>query len=46
MYEDAADTLKGWMVTLFGGTPEEKPEEYAVSSPAMIIVSATSKQFL
>jgi dipeptidyl aminopeptidase/acylaminoacyl peptidase len=33
MYEDAADTLKGWMVTLFGGTPKEKPEQYVASSP-------------
>ncbi len=33
MYEDAADTLKGYQVALFGGTPEEKPEQYAASSP-------------
>jgi Tol biopolymer transport system component/dienelactone hydrolase len=33
MYEEAADTLRGWQVTLFGGTPEEKPEQYAASSP-------------
>jgi dipeptidyl aminopeptidase/acylaminoacyl peptidase len=33
MYEDSADTLKGYMVALFGGTPEEKPEQYRMSSP-------------
>lgn len=33
MYEDSADTLKGYQVALFGGTPEEKPQEYAASSP-------------
>jgi dipeptidyl aminopeptidase/acylaminoacyl peptidase len=33
MYEDAADTLKGYEVALFGGTPQEKPEQYRISSP-------------
>ena len=33
MHEDSADTLKGYMVALFGGTPEEKPEQYSASSP-------------
>ena len=33
MYEDSADTLKGYQVAFFGGTPEEKPQEYAASSP-------------
>jgi dipeptidyl aminopeptidase/acylaminoacyl peptidase len=32
-YEDTADTLKGYQVALFGGTPQEKPEQYAASSP-------------
>lgn len=32
-YEDAAETLRGWEVALFGGTPEEKPEQYRLSSP-------------
>jgi dipeptidyl aminopeptidase/acylaminoacyl peptidase len=31
--EDAADTLKGIFLAWFGGTPEEKPEVYAASSP-------------
>jgi dipeptidyl aminopeptidase/acylaminoacyl peptidase len=33
VYEDAADTLRGWMVTLIEGTPDEKSEQYTVSSP-------------
>ena len=33
MYEDSADTLRGYQVALFGGTPQEKPEQYQVSSP-------------
>jgi len=33
MYEDSADTLKGYSVALFGGTPQDKPEQYAASSP-------------
>jgi hypothetical protein len=33
-YEDSADTLKGYMVAFFGGTPEEKPEQYAASAPS------------
>lgn len=32
-YEDTAETLRGYQVALFGGTPEEKPEQYAASSP-------------
>ena len=31
--EDAADTLKAIFLTWFGGTPEERPEAYAASSP-------------
>jgi dipeptidyl aminopeptidase/acylaminoacyl peptidase len=31
--EDAADTLRAYDVAVFGGTPEEKPEQYAASSP-------------
>jgi dipeptidyl aminopeptidase/acylaminoacyl peptidase len=33
LYEDSADTLKGYLVALFGGTPQEKPEQYRLSSP-------------
>ncbi|MFO0699520.1 MAG: prolyl oligopeptidase family serine peptidase [Nitrospira sp.] len=33
LYEDSADTLKGYTVGFFGGTPQEKPEQYRVSSP-------------
>lgn len=32
-YEDEAETLRGYQQALFGGTPEEKPEQYAASSP-------------
>jgi dipeptidyl aminopeptidase/acylaminoacyl peptidase len=32
-YEDSADTLRGYIVALFGATPEEKSEQYATSSP-------------
>jgi len=32
-YEDSADTLRGYQVSLFGGTPEEKRDVYAKSSP-------------
>ncbi len=32
-YEDASAALKSFFAGLFGGTPEQKPEQYAVSSP-------------
>lgn len=32
-YEDSADTLRGYIRALFGGTPEEQPERYTASSP-------------
>ena len=32
-YEDIAETLRGYDVALFGGTPQEKPEQYRLSSP-------------
>jgi dienelactone hydrolase len=32
-YEDAADTIRAYLVSLFGGTPAEKPEQYRLSSP-------------
>ncbi len=33
LYEDSADSLKGYQVALFGGTPLEKPQQYRASSP-------------
>ncbi|MBC8170938.1 MAG: S9 family peptidase, partial [Anaerolineae bacterium] len=33
MYEDQAETLKGYQRSLFGGGPEEMAEQYAASSP-------------
>lgn len=32
-YEDAAETIRGYLVSLFGGKPDEKPEQYRLSSP-------------
>jgi dipeptidyl aminopeptidase/acylaminoacyl peptidase len=32
-YEDTSDTLRSYQVSLFEGTPEEKPEVYKSSSP-------------
>ncbi len=32
-YEDSAATLRGYQVSLFGGTPQEQPDRYARSSP-------------
>jgi dipeptidyl aminopeptidase/acylaminoacyl peptidase len=32
-YEDASDALKSFFAGLFGGTPEQKSEQYAASSP-------------
>lgn len=32
-YDYLSDALKGYSVAIFGGTPQEKPEEYARSSP-------------
>ena len=33
LYEDSSETLRGYCKALFGGTPAEKPEQYAASSP-------------
>ncbi|CAF1016441.1 unnamed protein product [Adineta ricciae] len=33
LYEDSAESLKTYEVSLFGGTPAEKPELYAAASP-------------
>ena len=33
LYEDSSETLKGYCAAMFGGTPSEKPEQYAASSP-------------
>ena len=32
-YEDSAEALRGYQVSLFGGTPEERPTAYTASSP-------------
>jgi dipeptidyl aminopeptidase/acylaminoacyl peptidase len=33
LYEDSAETLRGYCSAIFGGTPADKPEQYAASSP-------------
>ncbi len=33
MYEDEAETLRGYQRSLFGGTPQEKPDAHAAASP-------------
>ena len=33
LYEDSSETLRGYCSAMFGGTPAEKPEQYAASSP-------------
>jgi dipeptidyl aminopeptidase/acylaminoacyl peptidase len=33
MYEDQAETLRGYQRALFGGTPQEKPEAHRAGSP-------------
>ncbi len=46
MYEDAADTLRGYQVALFGGTPEEKAEQYAASSPISYVEQIQAPIFI
>jgi dipeptidyl aminopeptidase/acylaminoacyl peptidase len=36
-YEDSAEALRGYQVSLFGGTPDEKPDEYATGSPVSYV---------
>jgi len=38
-YEDAAESLRKYCVAIFGGTPEEKTEQYTKSSPVTYIES-------
>jgi dipeptidyl aminopeptidase/acylaminoacyl peptidase len=33
MHEDASESLRGYLTGLFGGTPADKPDHYAASSP-------------
>ncbi len=32
-YEDASEPLRQWVIHMLGGTPEERPDQYRVSSP-------------
>jgi len=36
-YEDLSAAMRGYSVAIFGGTPQEKPEQYAVASPMTYI---------
>ncbi|OGO36946.1 MAG: hypothetical protein A2147_09705 [Chloroflexi bacterium RBG_16_57_8] len=38
-YEDLSPAMKGYSVAIFGGTPEEKREQYAAASPMTYIES-------
>jgi dipeptidyl aminopeptidase/acylaminoacyl peptidase len=42
LYEDASHTMRAWAVALLGGRPEEKPEQYATSSPVTYVENATA----
>jgi dipeptidyl aminopeptidase/acylaminoacyl peptidase len=37
LYEDEAETLRGYQRSLFGGSPEEKPEAHRTSSPSSYV---------
>ena len=37
MYEDQAVTLQGYLRSLFGGTPDELPEQHRISSPTTYV---------
>jgi dipeptidyl aminopeptidase/acylaminoacyl peptidase len=36
-YEDLSPAMKGYSVAIMGGTPEERPEQYAAASPMTYI---------
>lgn len=46
MYEDQAGTLRGYQRALFGGTPEEKPDEHKKSSPITYAENITADLFV
>lgn len=37
MYEDQAETLRGYQRSLFGGTPDQLPDQHRISSPVSYI---------
>lgn len=41
-YEDASDTFKAYQAAFFGGTPDEKAEQYAASSPSTYVAQVTA----
>ena len=42
LYEDSADVMKGYCAAILGGTPAEKPEQYAASSPITYAAQVTA----
>jgi dipeptidyl aminopeptidase/acylaminoacyl peptidase len=32
-FAEVSDQYRAWLTALFGGTPQEKPQQYAASSP-------------
>jgi Tol biopolymer transport system component/dienelactone hydrolase len=45
-YEDEAETLRAYDRGLMGGTPEEKPEQFATSSPITYAEQVTAPLFI
>jgi dipeptidyl aminopeptidase/acylaminoacyl peptidase len=41
-YADLSAAMKGYSVALIGGTPEEKPEQYAAASPMTYVKDVTA----
>jgi len=42
LYEDSADAIRGYEKALFGGAPDEMPEQYAASSPITYVRDVTA----
>ena len=42
LYEDSSEALKGYCTAMFGGTPEDKWEQYRISSPATYLEDVTA----
>lgn len=42
MYEDQAETLRGYQRSLFGGTPDDMPDQMAKSSPITYVEQVTA----
>lgn len=42
MYEDLAQPLRGYPYSLFGGSPEERPDQYRAASPVTYVDAVTA----